>query len=123
MQRLFEGSNYCVYSKKYGIHKNHPVDLCISHYNTERIHKWKFNVQSLYLPVSKFNQDDTYTVCWEICLLAVCLLFLLAALCGGRGSAGSQDSGSNVWFVVHNTDQTMTKHFVNVEFLITHTPY
>lgn len=73
--------------------------------------------------VSKVNRDDTYMVCWEICLLAICLLFLLAALCDGRCSAGSQDSGSNFWFVVHNTDQTMTKHFVNVEFLMIHTPY
>ena len=54
----------------------------------------EFNTQSVlndYLPVSKVSRDDTYTVCWEICLLAVCLLigllFLLAALCGGRGSA------------------------------------
>ena len=42
------------------------------------------NFQALYLPFSKLN-DSTLK-----------LLYLLAALCDGRGSACSQDLGSNM---------------------------
>ena len=59
------------------------------------------NFQALYFPVSKFNRDElTRRVRKSVYSK---FIELLAASCGGRGSAGSQDSGSNMdhlWFVV-----------------------
>ena len=64
------------------------------------------NFQPLYLPVCKLNQDDTIiTRCTGRFVYSkfIMLLFLLAASCDGRGSACSQDAGSNMgylWFTV-----------------------
>ena len=61
------------------------------------------NFQALHLPVSKLNRDDTRRVERSVYCKFMVLLFPLAASYGGRDSACSQDSGSDMghlWFVV-----------------------
>ena len=61
------------------------------------------NFQALYLPFSKLDRDDTRHVGRSVYSKFETLLFLLAASCGRRGSACSQDSDSNMghlWFVI-----------------------
>ena len=56
------------------------------------------NFQALYLPVSKIKWDNTFKACCVRSAYSTFIvqLFLLVASCGSRGSACSQDSGSNM---------------------------